>query len=169
MFSYFEKLVTEGYIRVADYTEFVRDEVDKELYKGYFQVLHDRLREYLDVQGGKKKLDKLVLAPGQDLFNYRKAGMSLGDVHMILMAAFIKIPVILSDDADMDALKCISKNVISYSNFELTILSCVEVFEKIALLEGTSFSKAELLELLKKAGENKNKSRIIQAWNSVHN
>lgn len=88
MHSYFDKLVAEGFVRVANYNEFLGDDDDKELYESYFIDIHNSLRQYLEAAGGKKQLEKLVLPAGQDVFTYRKAAMSLGDVHMILMAFF---------------------------------------------------------------------------------
>ena len=169
MFPYFEELVKEQYIRVAEYNEFLRDDYDKELYSTYFLDMHTELRKFLDDYGGRKKLEKLVLPHQQTIFEYRKAGMSLGDVHMVLMASFAQIPVILSEDADIDVLKGIAKKRISYSGFELTILGCVEVLEKVALLENTIFTKKELVGILMDAGENKKKSVINSAWNQSHN
>jgi len=164
MFPYVDKLVREEYIRIASYDEFLLDKSDKDIYCSYFQDIHDELRKYLDSTAGRKKLNILSLPKGQDIFGYRKAGMSLGDVHMILMASFMKIPVILSDDSDMDILRIIVKKKISYSEYELNILSCIEVLEKIALLKEKNVSKAELLKILKNIGENKNKHIINRAW-----
>lgn len=168
MYSYFQKLVKEGYMRVATYDEFLKDETDREFYSAYFQSLHDTLREYLEKSKSKKKLDKLKLLPGQSIFEYRKAGMSLGDIHMVLMASFMKIPVILSDDGDMEILRPVAKRNFSYSDFELTILSCVEVLEQIARMEESNFSKKELIAILKQSGEAEKKTRIYAAWKEGH-
>ena len=168
MYSYFEKLVKERYLRVATYDEFLKDDGDRVLYSNYFQMLHDALREYLEKSKCPKKLDKLILLPEQTVFEYRRAGMSLGDVHMVLMASFAHIPVILSDDSDMTILKPVVKRYFSYSDFELNILSCVEVLEQIARMEISSFSKKELLTMLKRSGEAEKKTRIYEAWKEGH-
>lgn len=130
--------------------------------------MHEKLRKYRETSGSLKKIDKLVLPAEISIFDYRKAGLSLGDVHMILTALFTRIPVILSDDTDMDILKVIAKKKISYSGFELSILSCVDVLEQIALMENSNFSKNELIDILKNAGKSKSKSTIKQAWNKSH-
>ena len=91
MHSYFDRLVAEGFIRVAKYRDFLCDDDDRALYESYFIDIHNTLREYLEAAGKKKQLEKLVLPTGQDVFTYRKAAMSLGDVHMILMAFFTSI------------------------------------------------------------------------------
>ena len=149
MFPYVQKLIDENEIRVASYEEFLQDEDDRELYSMYFKDIHDELRKTLDAAGGRKKLDELRIPKNSSIFDYRKAGMSLGDVHMILMASFAQIPVILSDDSDMRALKGIAERKFSYSEYELTILGCVEVLEIIASNKDTVFSKKELIGILK--------------------
>ena len=110
MHFYFDKLVAEGVVRVVDYNEFLYDEEDKIFYESYFVNIHNTLREYLEVKGGKKQLEKLVLPPGQTVFTYRKASMSLGDVHMILMAFFAEMPIILTEDSDIDMLRSITRD-----------------------------------------------------------
>ncbi len=101
MFSYYDKLVKEGFIRVADYNEFLKDDEDKTLYELYFKEIHNKLCEYLEAAGGKKQLEKLVLPKGQDIFSYRKAAMSLGDVHIILMAFFSGMPIVLTKNSEL--------------------------------------------------------------------
>lgn len=90
MYSYFDQLVAEGFVRIADYNEFLKDDEDKALYELYFIDIHNTLRENLETAGGKKQLPKLVLPARQSVFTYRKASMSLGDVHMILMAFLLE-------------------------------------------------------------------------------
>ena len=168
MFPYVQRLIDENYIRVAQYEEFLQDEADRELYSMYFKDIHDEFREILDKAGGRKQLSELKIPPNYTVFNYRKAGMSLGDVHMILMASFAQIPVILSDDSDMKALKAIAERKFSYSEYKLKILGCVEVLEIIASNKDTLFSKKELIDILKDAGESRSKSTINKAWNKGH-
>lgn len=93
--------------------------------------------------------------------------MSLGDVHLILMAAFEGIPVVLSDDSDIELLKGIAKKY-SYSQHEIEIMGSVEVLEKIASMAEPHFTKDELVAIVKNAGKAKEKSRVKQAWNKVH-
>lgn len=88
VFPHFNKLVEEGFIREAEYSEFIEDEDDAELYEQYFPELYEEMREYLEIKGSKKQIEKLVIPKGQTIYTYRRAGMSLGDVHMILMAFF---------------------------------------------------------------------------------
>lgn len=55
VFPYFNKLVEEGFIRKVEYTEFIEDEDDKDLYKQYFPELYEEMREYLAIKESKNK------------------------------------------------------------------------------------------------------------------
>lgn len=168
MHSYFDKLVAEGFVRVANYNEFLNDDDDKELYKSYFIDIHNTLREYLEAAGGKKQLEKLVLPAGQDVFTYRKAAMSLGDVHMILMAFFTKMPIILTEDSDIDILRSITKRKMGSETYTLNIYNAVDLLIMIAEKGKSVFEKSDLVDIVKSIGERKHQSDIKQAWNGTH-
>lgn len=168
MYPYVSQLVTEGYIGIVGYDEFLPDEEDKEYYESLFIEIHDEIREHLEASGGKKQLAKLVIPSRHTVFTYRKAGMSLGDVHMILLAFFSQIPVILTEDSDIDLLKGITKRKMASATYELTIIDAVDVLKMIAEKEDNTFSKKDLVEILKRIGEREHQSEIKQAWNRVH-
>jgi len=168
MHSYFEKLVAEGAVRVADYKEFLNDDDDKKLYESYFIDIHNTLREYLDAAGGKKQLEKIVLPTGQDIFTYRKAAMSLGDVHMILIAFFTKMPIILTEDSDIEILRSITKRKLGSETYTLSIYNVVDLLIMIAEKAESDFVKNDLVNIVKSIGERKHQSDIKQAWNRTH-
>lgn len=168
MLSYFDRLVAEGFIRVAQYSDFLCDDEDRILYESYFIDIHDTLRLYLEAAGGRKQLERLVLPTGQDIFTYRKAGMSLGDVHMILMAFFTKMPIILTEDSDIDILRSITRRKMGSETYSLDIYSAVDLLLKIAEKEDSDFKKNELVNIAKSIGERKRQSDIKQAWNRTH-
>lgn len=168
MHSYFDRLVAEGFIRVAQYSDFLCDDDDRALYEAYFLDIHNTLREYLEATGGKKQLEKLVLPTGQDVFTYRKAAMSLGDVHMILMAFFTGIPIILTEDTDIDVLRSITRRKMGSETYALEIYSAVDVLIMIAKKEETIFEKSDLVDIVKSIGERRHQSDIKQAWNRTH-
>lgn len=168
MFPFFQKLVDEGYIRVLDYNVFLPDEEDKEYYEARFVEIHDEIREHLEASGGKKQLEKLVLPSGQTVFTYRKAGMSLGDVHMILMAFFLGIPVILTEDSDIELLKSITKRKMGSASYQLDIINAVDVIVLVAQKQQSSFSKKELVEVVKGIGERTSQTKVKQAWKETH-
>lgn len=168
MHPYFDKLVAEGFVRVAQYTDFLCDDEDRTLYESYFIDIHNSLREYLEAAGGKKQLEQLVLPTGQDVFTYRKAAMSLGDVHIILMAFFTRMPIILTEDSDIDILRSITRRKMGSEKYALNIYSAVDLLTMIAEKEESIFKKNELVDIAKSIGERKHQSDIKQAWNRTH-
>lgn len=58
--------------------------------------------------------------------------MSLGDVHMILMAFFMNVPIILTEDTDIEILKKITKLKINSDKYNLEIYSAMDLLIEIA-------------------------------------
>lgn len=168
MHSYFDKLVAEGAVRIAEYEEFLADDDDRTLYESYFIDIHEALREYLEAAGGKKKLNKLVLPAGQNVFTYRKAGMSLGDIHIILMAFFTRMPIVLTEDSDIEVLRSITKRKMKSETYTLNIYNAVELLVMIAENSETTFEKQDLVSIVKAIGERVHQSTVKQAWNRAH-
>lgn len=168
VFPHFNKLVEEGFIRKAEYSEFIEDEDDAELYEQYFPELYEEMREYLEIKGSKKQIEKLVIPKGQTIYTYRRAGMSLGDVHMILMAFFLRLPIILSEDGDIEFLRSVAKRKISSDSYNLDIYNVMDLIMMIAKKEDTTFSKKELAKVVLEVKEKARLSEVKQAWNETH-
>lgn len=168
VFPQFNKLIEEGFIRKAEYSEFIEDEDDAELYEQYFPELYEEMREYLEIKGSKKRIEKLAIPKGQTIYTYRQAGMSLGDVHMILMASFMRLPIILSEDGDIEFLRSVAKRKISSNSYNLDIYNVVDLIMMIAQKEDTTFSKKELEKVVLEVKERVRLSEVKQAWNETH-
>lgn len=168
VFPQFNKLVEEGFIRKAEYSEFIEDEDDAELYEQYFPELYEEMREYLEIKGSKKQIEKLAIPKGQTIYTYRKASMSLGDVHMILMAFFMRLPIILSEDGDIEFLRSVAKRKISSDSYDLDIYNVMDLIMMIAQKEDTTFSKKELEKVVLEVKERARLSEVKQAWNESH-
>lgn len=168
MSYYFKQLVDEGFIRIAEYDEFLIDEEDKEYYINLFSVIHDEIREYYENGKHKKKLERLELPPNQTIFTYRKSGMSLGDVHMILMAFFIRMPVIITEDSDINVLKGITKRHFNSELYSMEIYNTVDLLLKISKKETNTLTKKELLSILLDSGERAHQSELKSSWNEHH-
>lgn len=168
VFPHFNKLVEEGFIRKAKYSEFIEDEEDAELYEQYFPELYEEMREYLEIKGSKKQIEKLEIPKGQTIYTYRRAGMSLGDVHIILMAFFKRLPIILSEDGDIEFLRSVAKRKISSDSYNLDIYNVMDLIMMIARKEDTKFSKKELEKVVLEAKEKAKLSEVKQAWNETH-
>ena len=168
VFPHFNKLVDEGFIRKAEYSEFIEDDDDAELYEQYFPELYEEMRKYLEIKGSKKQIERLAIPKGQTIYTYRRAGMSLGDVHMILMAFFMRLPIILSEDGDIDFLRSVAKRKISSDSYNLDIYNVVDLIMMIAQKEDTKFSKKELEKVVLEVKERAKLSEVKQAWNETH-
>ena len=168
VFPHFNKLIEEGFIRKAEYSEFIEDEDDAELYEQYFPELYEEMREYLEIKGSKKRIEKLAIPKGQTIYTYRRAGMSLGDVHMILMAFFMRLPIILSEDGDIEFLRSVAKRKISSNSYNLDIYNVMDLIMMIAQKEDTTFAKKELEKVVLEVKERARLSEVKQAWNETH-
>ncbi len=168
VFPHFNKLVEEGSIRIAEYSEFIEDEDDAELYEQYFPELYEEMREYLEIKGSKKQIEKLAIPNGQTIYTYRRAGMSLGDVHMVLMAFFMRLPIILSEDGDIEFLRSVAKRKISSDSYNLDIYNVMDLIMMIAQKKDTAFSKKELEKVVLEVKERSKLSEVKQAWNETH-
>lgn len=168
VFPHFNKLVEEGFIRKAEYSEFIEDEDDAELYEQYFPELYEEMREYLEIKGSKKQIEKLAIPKGQTIYTYRRASMSLGDVHMILMAFFMRLPIILSEDGDIEFLRSVAKRKISSDSYNLDIYNVMDLIMMIAQKEDTTFSKKELEKVVLEVKERAKLSEVKQVWNETH-
>ena len=168
VFPHFNKLVDEGFIRKAEYSEFIEDDDDAELYEQYFPELYEEMRKYLEIKGSKKQIERLAIPKGQTIYTYRRAGMSLGDVHMILMAFFMRLPIILSEDGDIDFLRSVAKRKISSDSYNLDIYNVMDLIMMITQNEDTKFSKKELEKVVLEVKERAKLSEVKQAWNETH-
>lgn len=168
VFPYFTKLLEEGFIRKAEYSEFIEDEDDAELYEQYFSQLYEEMREYLEIKESKRQIEKFVIPKGQTIYTYRRAGMSLGDVHMILMAFFMRLPIILSEDGDIEFLRSVAKRKISSDSYNLDIYNVIDLIMMIAQKEDTTFTKKELEKVMLEVKERARLSEVKQAWRESH-
>lgn len=168
VFPYFNKLVEEGFIRKAEYSEFIEDEDDAELYEQYFPELYEEMRKYLEIKGGKKQIEKLMIPKGQTIYTYRRAGMSLGDIHIILMAFFMRLPVILSEDGDIEFLRSVTKRKMSGDSYKLDIYNVMDLIMMIAQKEDTTFSKKELKKVVLNVKERAKLSEVNEVWDKNH-
>ena len=89
LFSYFNQMIKEGYIHQVSYSDFLKDNYDRQQYEAYFSLLYEDMRLALEARDGTKKISPLELKKGQTIYNTHRQGSSLGDVHLMLMASFL--------------------------------------------------------------------------------
>lgn len=166
--SYSKKLIDDGYIRRIDYCEFLKDECDKQLYEGYFFSLHEEMRLFLEAKGGPKQIKKLSFNSEQNIYNTHYQGSSMGDVHMVLMAAFMNLPIILTEDSDIELLSVLAKKRISIGDYNLVIYNAWDLIKRIADSENPQINKKDLVKILNNIGERNKRSELNAIWNSRH-
>ncbi|MBD5532420.1 MAG: hypothetical protein HDQ98_09490 [Lachnospiraceae bacterium] len=166
--SYFVHLVDEGYIRVIQYNEFQKDASDKQSYEAYYNVLYEDMRLALEAIGGLKQIEKLCLHKGQTIYNTHKQGSSMGDVHMILMASYLQMPILLTEDSDIDMLRDIAKRRMRLGQYSLQIFNGIQLIEEIAKKEDSSLTIKEIEAILKAMGKRSVVSDIKAVWRQNH-
>ena len=166
--SYFVRLVEEKYIRVIQYNEFQKDAVDKQSYEAYYGVLYEDMRLALAAMNSPKQVEKLCLHKGQTIYNTHKQGSSMGDVHMILMASYLQMPILLTEDSDIEMLRDIAKRRMQLGQYSLQILNGVQLIEEIAKKQNTSISVKEIESILKAMRKRDVISSIKAVWRENH-
>ena len=166
--SYFVRLVKDGYIRVIEYNEFHKDAMDKQTYEDYYDVLYEEMRLTLEAMNSPKQVEKLCLQKGQTIYNTHKQGSSMGDVHMILMASYLQMPILLTEDSDIEMLRDIAKRRMRLGQYSLQILNGVQLIEEIAKKQDSSITVKEIESILKAMRERSVVSSIKAVWRENH-
>lgn len=116
------ELIDTGYIKVYQKNDFIRDKEDESLYADYF-------RKWYDFLNLEQPLEKKV-----DVFELKRAGHSLGEIHSTLLAYFLKLDMIMSDDSD-------AKELVSYSGLShVKVWNLVDVYSYIGQKEDKSIT-----------------------------
>lgn len=84
------------------------------------------------------------------------------------MAFFMKLPIILSEDGDIEFLRSVAKRKISGDSYSLEIYKVMDLIRMIAQKQETSFSKKELEKIVLEVKERARLSDVKQIWNSSH-
>lgn len=164
--SYLKELVDSGYIRVVAWEEFIPDESDRVMYEWYMYEYYEELRLYLHNTNSRKQikpLNKTEIDSKGTIFDYRYASSSLGDVHMILMAVFMKLPIILTEDSDIAALRSIAKRKIEDDEYIPRIIDSVDLLK---LFADRDVSKKDLIRLVRQIGARKRQVEVTKVWDA---
>ena len=92
----------------------------------------------------------------------------MGDVHMILMASFLRLPVFLTEDSDITLLKDIARRRLSLGSYDLCIYDVLDVVKKIAKCKECSLNHKELEAFVKQIGERENWKEVNNIWHATH-
>lgn len=163
-----QALISSGYIRKIEYDEFIDDSYSKQMYESYFITIYKDLRGLLDATKPYKSEKMYEEISNVDLYNSHRQGCSLGDVHMILMALFLGMPIILTEDSDIDALRIIAERRTKLGDVKVEILNIVDLIKKIAGNPDATVKKKNLINILEQTQYKAFKYQINEIWNESH-
>ena len=153
MKSYIEKMINDGFVKVCKYDDFITEEHIRLYYTGLFVSIYNEFYENMKVLNPKKAEKMVELENDVDVFTKRAAGASLGDVHIILMALFMEIPIILSEDSDMAEIYRIARNKFDSDKFKLMVYKVEDVIEYIKGKAGHKIIDKELRRIKRAFGK----------------
>ena len=124
----------------------------------------------LEAMNSPKQIEKLCLHKhkGQTIYNTHKQGSSMGDVHMILMASYLQMPILLTEDSDIEMLRDIAKRRMRLGQYSLQILNGIQLIEEIAKKQDASISIKEIESILKAMKKRDAISSIKRVWRENH-
>ena len=102
------------------------------------------------------------------IYNTHKQGSSMGDVHMILMASYLQMPILLTEDSDIELLRDIAKRRMRLGQYSLQILNGVQLIEEIAKKQDSSITVKEIEVILKAMRERNVIASIKAVWRENH-
>ena len=145
MFSYVDKLISDGVFRVADYNDFITDDVFKVYYSKLYINVYNEFYEIEKIENPNKAENMHVLNDDVDVFEERYAKSSMGDVHMIMMAVFMDIPIILSEDNDdlFNIYKIVKRRKDS-ENFKLELYTVIDLIDQVKKSNDKTLTNKEL-------------------------
>jgi len=166
--SYLQRLVDNGYIRLIQYNEFQKDANDKQMYESYYSILYEDLRKALEAIDSPKQIEPLRLHGKQTIYNTHKQGSSMADVHLMLMAAFLRLPIVLTQDSDIDMLRSIANKRMKLGAYSLKIYDGIDLIKKIAQKEDVSLTVKDIEAILNQMGERNHRAEIKELWREFH-
>lgn len=126
-----QELIDSGYIKVYNKNDFIHNEEDESLYVDYF-------RKWYNFLNLEQPLEKEV-----DVFTLFRARHSLGEIHSTLLAYFLKLDMIMSDDSD-------AKELVSYSGLPgVKVWNLVDVYSYIGQKEEKSITLKEVESIIR--------------------
>lgn len=129
------ELIRQGDLTVIPYGEFLPDDhVEKEIYRQNFADIYRLIRDEQDPRRGQDKMP--LLDPGEDIFA-RHARRSFGEIHSVLMATELGIPLFFSNDGG-------AKTAADYfGGGSLTVKNAEEVVKEIVRADKDALTRPE--------------------------
>ena len=110
---YIKTLVTDGFISIIEYKNFLHNDFDRQAYKITFKNFY----EYMNY----KKLKSF------NIFKDHRANHNLGEIHSLIAARYLNIPLFMSND---NRAKELAMSKINNNNFKIDVQNVKEVIDK---------------------------------------
>lgn len=127
-----QHLVKEGFIKIIEYDYFLASEFDKHSYKIAFEDF------YLYING--KELNNF------NIFIDRRAKHNLGEIHSLITAQYLNIPLFMSND---HGAKELAKSKINTSMFKIDVHNAKEVIEHCKSIEPNKLDNKIIRSVIK--------------------
>lgn len=131
-----KKLLENKYIRCMTYDEIFKKPYYKEIYEETFKKFYSYINNDKTLELGKC-----------NLYNYRKAGENLGEIHSCVMSMFLEIEYFMSNDRGA---KDLAITRVNSNKFEMTVLSFSDFFDFLINNKGklSNHLKQEIIDKL---------------------
>lgn len=151
-------LLDTGIIEIIRPGDFLKNSEDLNDYEYYYKKWFN----YMNPD------DRLCEHECPNVFTFRKAGRSLGEIHSILLAKFTGIPLFMSDDRD-------AKDLVHYAGLEksIQVYNLEDTYKEIGRMKGKKITLSEVRAVVNPAGDPNKKAarrakerymRIKEEW-----
>jgi len=141
-----ESLISSNDIEVVDYPDFLTVE-NKQLYQETFRVLY-------------ASINSEYLPNNFDIFTGRLAEKNMGEIHSCILAQYMNIDILFSND---HGAKDLAKQFFNVGDFKLKVKTMQEILIELGNEKSKLISQEEAIAIM--AGETKAKSSVVKrAW-----
>lgn len=151
MFYYVDEYIDKGILKNVSYEDFLFNDFEKRYYRDIFIEIYNEFCERQQKLNPVKAKKMKKLDQDTDVFKIRRSGASIGDVHIILLALFEDISIILSEDnKDMIEIYKIASKRMERDGYHLRIYKVKNVIESLEKRDNCNIS-GKVLRRLKRA------------------
>lgn len=129
-----KELVSEQFIEVLDYSRFLPDELFKLQYAGTFA-------DFYSFMNGES------IYPEFDVITKHRAKKNMGEIHSLILAQYMNIPIFMSNDFGA---KNLARRKINTQAFAITVKNVCEVFCDIKKIGTKQIERKTVRAILKK-------------------
>lgn len=153
MFPYIDKLIEQGVFSVISYEVFLPNELYKTMYQSLYIEIYNEFVDRMELINPRKAELMKKLDADTNVFRTRYSKSSMGDVHMIMLALYEDIPIILSEDnKDLWEAYNIAKPKIEREGYMLNIFKISDVIDILDNDSNCSISHKELKRMRRHFG-----------------